>query len=391
MKKILFALTTITFGGVEKELLTVLKKLPKGEFDVTVCVLYSSDERMNEKFTALGARLINLGIDPSWYCQGPIATAKSRCKRGKFFEAFKVLFRHGFGLEYCGSIISNKDIPALEEEYDLAICYHIHAPITVRYVVEKVRASKKYAWMHNDFTTTGYNPRRIEKYLRAYDRIVGCSQQVSEEFVRYLPTYKDKTMTAINIVDDEEIIALSKEEIEDARFVRDGFTILTIGRFVIEKGYEDAVAACKLLIDAGYPVKWYAIGWGVLEEEIAELAIKNGVGERFILLGKKENPYPYLRACDLYVQPSRSEGFGLVLSEAKALKKPIVTTDFAGAREQLIHRVNATIVEARNPKAIAEGIAELIQDEALREAYVDHLEGTDTSADYQKILALLRE
>ena len=89
--------------------------------------------------------------------------------------------------------------------------------------------------------------------------------------------------------------------------------------------------------------------------------------ERVILLGKKDNPYPYIRACDLYVQPSRYEGNCVCVREAQMLGKPVVITRYATSASQLQDGVDGIIVPMDN-EGCAKGIVELLQNpERIRE------------------------
>ena len=98
-----------------------------------------------------------------------------------------------------------------------------------------------------------------------------------------------------------------------------------------------------------------------------------GLQDRFILLGSRSNPYPYFAACDIYVQPSLYEGFGITLSEAKMFAKPIVTTVFGTAHEQIKDRENGLIV-GMTPEAIAEGVIRMVRDEELSEKCIGALQ-----------------
>ena len=82
--------------------------------------------------------------------------------------------------------------------------------------------------------------------------------------------------------------------------------------------------------------------------------------DRVILLGKKENPYPYIKTCDLYVQPSRYEGKAVTVREAQMLGKPVVITRYATSASQLEDGVDGVIVPMDN-EGCAAGIAALLR------------------------------
>ncbi len=386
-----FLFTNYGAGGVEKELLTILPHFPKNEYSVSVLIMYDTDKEISGQVSEKGAELINLNIDDKYYCSSTKDVVRQRLQRGHLAEAIKVLVLQGLKIGYTGSAISLKDIPSLSEHYDIAVCYHMHSQISVAYVAEKINADTKYLWMHNDFSSTGFEPRRIKKFLSMYKCFVGCSEKVTNEFAEAIPEYANKAITVHNIIDVDEAKKMAIESIDDIRFSqRHGHTLVTIGRYVPQKGYEDAIKAGRILLDMGVDFSWYAIGFGTEEEKLKKMILEFGLKERFFLLGKKANPYPYLKDCDIYVQPSRHEGFGLTVAEARIFNKPIVSTDFAGIREQIIDGVTGTIVPVGDPCEMAKKIYELMQNKELRAKYSDNLakEANQTGKYLQDLLTL---
>ncbi len=152
-----------------------------------------------------------------------------------------------------------------------------------------------------------------------------------------------------------------------------GTKILTVGRLSAMKGYDLAIDAARLLVKQGIDFTWYVIGEGALREELERQISGNGLQNRFILLGSRNNPYPYFKACDLYVQPSKYEGFGITLAEAKMFHKPIVTTAFEAVGAQFTNRKNGLIVDI-SAQGIADGIIQMLTDTELRTNCVRNLE-----------------
>ena len=136
--------------------------------------------------------------------------------------------------------------------------------------------------------------------------------------------------------------------------------LLSIGRYCTAKNFDNIPDICARLVSAGQNVKWYLIGYGGDEELIRQKIIEADMVEHVVLLGKKENPYPYINACDLYVQPSRYEGKAVTVREAQMLGKPVVITRYATAKDQLEDDVDGVIVPMDN-EGCAEGIAVLLR------------------------------
>ena len=153
-----------------------------------------------------------------------------------------------------------------------------------------------------------------------------------------------------------------------------GFRLLTIGRLCDQKGWDIAIDACYALKQEGYDIRWYWVGWGAQDMERARMQIEaRGVSNDFKLLGLRTNPFPFLKACDIYVQPSRFEGYCLTVAEARAFNRPIVCTDFAGASEQVKNGCTGIIVPAATVDAVCNGVRQLLDSEKMRESFTKAL------------------
>ena len=151
-----------------------------------------------------------------------------------------------------------------------------------------------------------------------------------------------------------------------------GLRILTIGRLANQKGYDIALEACKILKEKEIEFKWYSLGIGPLKEEIEKYINENNLENNFKLLGVKSNPYPFIKDCDIYVQTSRFEGFGIAIAEARMLNKPVVTTRFDAVYNQMKDRKNGLVVDM-NSQGIVNGILELINNKKLTNEIISYL------------------
>ncbi len=386
MKRILFCLQTLVRGGVEKELMVISKLLIKKKCRITVVILYNSNNDLVCELEEAGIKVIDLEIDSGYYCAGNKEMFKRRLRSGHILEALVFALKFLIKIGCPETNISLRNIQSIAEKFDYAICYHIHSPIMVKFTMEKVIAKCKLAWIHNDFRSTGYRPDKILNLLSKYSEIIAVSKQVKNEFLELCPSLSEKTKVIYNILDIEHIIKSSYEEINDSSFVeRNSFSILTIGRLTEQKGIDIAVGACAQLVNEGYKIHWYVIGEGEEYENLRSRIKVLKLESFFYLLGAKENPYPYLRKCDLYVQPSRHEGYGLAIAEARILCKPIISTDFAGALEQLENGKTGIIVEPNNSSALVNAVKEMMIPE-YREMLSENLKNTVSyDNDIQKI------
>ena len=199
----------------------------------------------------------------------------------------------------------------------------------------------------------------------------GVSDSTREILNEVFPEYKDKIEVIYDISDPNLIIKMSLlGEGYDDNF--DGLRILTVGRLANQKGYDIALDACKILKEKGINFRWYSLGIGPLKEEIEKYIADNKLEDYFKLLGVKSNPYPYIRNCDIYVQTSKFEGFGLAIAEARMLNKPVVTTRFDAVYNQMVDRKNGLVVDM-DAKGISDGILELINYKELKSEIVEYL------------------
>ena len=242
-----------------------------------------------------------------------------------------------------------------ELEYDLAISY-----ITPHYfVAEKIRAKKKIAWIHTDYSQIELDANSQMKMWSKYDQIVSISDMVSKQFVKLFPLLEPKLVRIENILPEKLIRRQAEEFI--AALPESNYRLLSIGRFSYPKNFENIPAICAELVAMGLDVSWSIIGYGGDEAMIRESIKANEMENRVKILGKQSNPYPYIKICDLYVQPSRYEGKCVAVREAQMLGKPVVITDFPTATCQLEDGVDGVIAPLDN-KGCAEVIAALLLD-----------------------------
>ncbi len=366
MKKILFCLQTMTCGGVEKELITFLKKFNKNEYDITVLLMYIQDQQMISEIPEY-VHIINLDMKPDFYFSNTVTMVKKRIKKFMVFEALCLVANRIFKCSTDNFHVFRNKIPKNSTFFDIAVCFHAHSSFTLKYVSEIVHANKKILWIHSDLYKTKFPLQKMKRFIGKYNEVVSVSKKVKDEFDVLIPDYKGNSSFAHNIVDDDEIISKSNEIIDIEFLDNTECKILTVGRFCPEKGIDKAIECCKMLRDDNIKFHWYFIGWGD-EESLYQQMISEYSLQKFVtILGRKDNPYPYLKNCDIYCQPSRHEAWCLALTEAKVLCKPIVCTDFSGADEQIENEKTGIIVSVNNTDLLFDKVKELILHEEYRE------------------------
>ena len=128
---------------------------------------------------------------------------------------------------------------------------------------------------------------------------------------------------------------MAKEKVVEIEKQKDEIIICTVARLTAAKGIDIAIECCKRIIDKGLKIRWIVIGDGEERSKLEKLIINYGLQDIFLLLGSKSNPYKYMRICDIYVQPSIWEGFGITVSEAKVLCKPILVNNIPEFKQQI--------------------------------------------------------
>ena len=190
------------------------------------------------------------------------------------------------------------------------------------------------------------------------------STYVRNVFSEVYPKFAYKMQVVMDIIDAKVVESMSQLP-SDKAIVNTYPIFMTVGRLEkSQKGYDLALEATKILRNRGVKFRWYAIGEGSYRSEMERYIAENDLQNCFILLGSTANPYSYMRQCDIYVQTSRHEGFGLTIAEARILNKPVVCTNFEGCTMQIVNGKNG-LITSFNPEDIADAIERLLNDKTL--------------------------
>ena len=271
--------------------------------------------------------------------------------------------------------------------YDLAISF-----LTPHYFArQRVQAERYAAWIHTDYTALTFDRVAELAMWEGYDAICGVSEQASRGFQAVFPELAGKVQTIENIL-PKELICKQAAALQTDLPSGGAKILLSVGRFCEAKNFDNVPDICRRLVADGLDVKWYLIGYGGSEPLIRQKIHDAGMQDRVIILGKKDNPYPYMRACDLYVQPSRYEGKAVTVREAQLLGKPVVITDYATSASQLADGVDGVIVPMDNAGCAA-GIAALLRDSVRMQQLSENCAKRDytNSAEVEKIYALMED
>ncbi|NOU97338.1 glycosyltransferase [Paenibacillus sp. LMG 31456] len=391
-KKVLFVINNLSCGGAEKALISLLETMDYSAYDVDL-FLFEHEGMFMKK---IPSQVNLLEEQPEYrYYDMPIKQAVADClKRGRVNLALSRI-RAGYIYKTekkrvrCQQRVwkyISKSLKNIDQSYDIAIGYLEKNPIY--FCIDKVKAAMKIGFIHSDYDKLGMDPYLDQAYFEQLDHLVTVSEECSNILKKRFPMYERKVKIMYNIVSPTAIHNLSLEKTDiDVEAIK----LVSVGRLHDAKGFTLAIEACRVLIQNGYQVKWYVIGEGEERSKLEQLIEEYGLQGIFCLLGNKENPYPYIKEADIYVQPSRFEGKSIAVDEAKILQKPIVVTNFNTAKDQINNNENGLIVEM-TPRSIFEGIKSLIDDEHLRKHFIVNLsnEKLGTESEIHKLYALFK-
>lgn len=369
-KRLLIVGTSMTIGGVERAMISLLSIIPYDKYDVTLLLIDKSGEFLKYIPREVKCRQIKFlhGIDGS---KGFTRFVKSQSSLHGIANAALIVL--GTTLyKFCGIsyVLKNNVLDVKPKTYDFIL--NFYGPNIISNIVceEIMSCNKKYIWVHNEFQKAGTNIKKNGKHYKQYNKIFCVSKVIEKEMISSYPEMTNRITTLYNVVNRDYILEMADQG--NGLKKRSDLLILSTGRLHQQKGFDIAVEAAKILVERGLAFKWYVLGEGEERERLELLIKKYDLKEKFILLGSVDNPYPFFRTCDIYVQPSRFEGFCLTLAESKIFNKPAVVTSFAGADEQIENEVNGLIVST-TPEGLAEGILKLANDGKMYHFIMDNL------------------
>lgn len=399
MKKRLFiSMHYLELGGAEISLIGLLQALDYSKYEVDLFIHRHQGELMR----FIPKEVNCLPEIPAYACiESPITETLHKGQLGVAWGRLKAKWR---AMKYQPANCSKPQhsifqyvaqevepyLPSLGHygEYDLAISFlQPH-----NYVLSKVKAKKKVCWIHTDYTKVEFDIETELPIWASYDHIVSISPDVTKTFLQVFPSLKDKIVEIENILSPDFVRRRAGEKDVSWEMPKkvEVVNVLSVGRFTDAKNYDNVPDICRRIREKGIDVRWYIIGFGnesLIRQKIKEAGMENYV----IVLGKRINPYPYIKTCDIYAQPSRYEGKSVTVREAQILCKPVVVTNYPTAKSQILNGVDGVIVPMDN-EGCAQGMVDFIKDNKLQQRIIDYLHAHDYgNEDEVKKVTLLLE
>lgn len=378
-KRIFISNIGTDIGGIESSFITFINTLDLNKFEIDILlwrekgVLYKNiPKSINVQFIKKPESIYHLFnkysirkniIDYLWFIR---------------YNFFKLLLRPGH--------IFEKNA----KQYDVAMsyCQNGYSPY---YVIDCINAKKKYLWYHHgDYTQKGLQKKIDSKYWAIYDKVISVSKANKSVIIDSFPKLKDKVEVIGNLRDTKNIINKSQEYIAENIDYNREYVFVSVGRIVIEKGYDIAVEAAKLLKDKGIDFIWLFIGDGYYYDTINNLIQSYELCDYCKLIGKKENPYPYMRKADLVILTSRVEAQSLIIMEALILDKLIVASSLPSISEQLNNGELGVLCQL-SPTTIVDAITKILGDKELQNKILGNVKQNivDSEVVIKKIIGLI--
>lgn len=336
-KSILFCCYGLGMGGIEKCLINLLNELDTEKYEIDVLP-------MNPCYDLLPLLHGDVTIlDPFKYVMNTTDTiAAIKCQKLLLKRTIQYIRYIMYRLINKWGHKPWRLFNAPNKEYDIAVAY-AHVGYVPYYVMDCINAKKKYMWHHEGRYLKGKNYYLDKEYFPKFDSIIAVSKDDKKVLEEVFPELKNSIKVLYNIIPYNEIINKSCEIVESIEKT-DKIKITTVGRLTRQKGPDILIDVAIKLKKANIPFVWYWIGDGDQKNFMQSQIKKNNLSEYIVLWGNQKNPYPFIKWCDIYVQPSYYEAFCTTTMEAQVLEKPIIVTDVCGIHEQFINGYNGLIV-----------------------------------------------
>lgn len=387
MKKVLIIMPSMFIGGAERSLLGLLENLDYEKVEVDLFLYRHEGEFL--KFIPQQVHILpeiksyrtfDTSIKSLLFSgQFQFALARIASKIAMRVHCIRTHEKPGvwMSMQYTSRFLQAL-LPEINGEYDLGIMYLGVADT----LIHKVHAKQRLTWNHTDYDTLFPNKKMDLETYHSVDRVVSVSESCTEKVKLFYPQLSLKAITIENSLARRFIMEQASLPIDDSRWCGGEYTLLSIGRYCEAKNFDNVPRICRLLLEKGLSIKWYLIGYGGDEQLIKRKIKEEKMEEAVILLGKKENPYPYIRACDLYVQPSRYEGKCVTVREAQMIGKPVVITRYATSASQLEDGIDGLVVPMDN-EGCAEEIAKLLRNPKKMKMFRENCKKRDYSNAYE--------
>lgn len=382
-KKILFYVSGIGLGGVEKVILEVLKGIDKEKYDIKLGL-----NNENENFFE---NEIPKEINYQYMVNRKIIEKTLMYKKRK--NILNKLF-YSYMLWY-EKYIAKKNFLKFAEDRDILIDFKSGDYLRL---INLFKDKKKMVWLHgelSDLVKYKKNKKNFEKNLRKCNRIILISQIMKELFVKKVPELAKRTELIYNPFDFESIrkksTDLSEEDNKSIEMLNSNYFLMVSRIDFQSKDFETLLKAFKIFSKDNREYNLFLLGDGSKKDmKILELKIREyNLEKRVILLGVRKNPYPWIKNAEILIQSSRYEGLPTVLIEGLILDKKIIATDCpTGPREILENGKIGKLIKIGDYISMAQNMKKVLEEENKKD-YKESIERFEKDRILKKIESLI--
>ena len=343
MKRILFIINSLKAGGAEHMLIDILRAIDYSRYEVSLLCFVKGGVYIQD-------------VPSNVMVRYPYVTGT---RASNIFMKFLSIFR------LCDAWQRWRINKTVKGEYDAIVSYLEGYPVQVHSVLLE-RGKKNISFIHTDLIAfpdaLGQCKSRdnLVKVYNSMSHLVFVSPTAEEAFNKILPEIKSPKSVLPNFIDADKIL----QEGDVFNVKKDMFTVVTVGRLVAVKGFEIIPKLAATLKERGREVRFLIIGEGCERDHLESLIAEMEVEDRVMLEGFHKNPYPYIKAADVYISTSISEGMPLSICEAMVFGKAIVASKTAGAQFLLANETG--ILVDNNAHSYVSEIERLMENDSLR-------------------------
>lgn len=381
MKKILFKSGSTMMGGLEKVQIEYINFLVKQE-KYQIKILIEND---NGKDNAL-EKHINSDVI---YLKDYNYILEIRNLRENRKKSLWSRIKYNLAISKEKKYADNKFLQ-IYKEYKPDIVIDFDSSLTK--IIDKLNSSKNLVWIHSSIKNWKKKKSKIDRFvdrISKYSKIICICKEMKEDLINLKNELKNKVDFLYNPIDFNRIKKLSNEDFseEDKKLLKDKF-LLSIARLdCVPKDFETLFKAYEIAKKNGYDSKLYIIGDGPDKDKVEKLKEANLYKEDILLLGRKENPYNWLKKADKLILSSRYEGFAIVLLEGLCLEKNVIASDCKTGPNEILANNRGLLFKVGDYSTLAKYIIS----EKNKEELEFSLEEFERNRIFEKFLEILED
>ena len=381
MMKILFKSGSTMMGGLEKVQIEYINFLVKQEkYQIKIVI-----ENDNGKDNAL-EKYINSNVT---YLKNYNYILEIKNLRENRKKSLWSRIKYNLAITKEKKYADNKFLQ-IYKEYKPDIVIDFDSSLTK--IIDKLNSSKNLVWIHSSIKNWKKKKSKIDRFvdrISKYSKIICICKEMKEDLINLKNELKNKVDFLYNPIDFDRIKKLSNEDFseEDKKLLKDKF-LLSIARLdCVPKDFETLFKAYEIAKKDGYDGKLYIIGDGPDKDKVEKLKEANLYKEDILLLGRKENPYNWLKKADKLILSSRYEGFAIVLLEGLCLGKNVIASDCKTGPNEILANNRGELFEVGDYLTLAKYIVS----ETGKNNLEFNLEEFERNKIFEKFLEILED